>query len=89
METLRNFTRRATLLRAASIYQTRFARSDGRIPAHFEITTLTTWAPHDSQQRPLQPGSAEQRLADALHTREHPAGDKAQPRGGKGPKREP
>lgn len=72
----RNFTRRATLFKAASIYQSRFARTDGRIPASFEIATLTAWAPHESQPKPLRPGSAETRLADALQTREHSAGDK-------------
>jgi|SRR5579863_1865617 len=76
----REFTGRATLLRAAAIYQSRFARADGRIPARFEIVTLTAWAPHQSQPRPLRPGSAEARLADALRTREHKAGDKTPPR---------
>lgn len=37
--------------------------------------TLTAWAPHESQQKPLQPGSAKTRLADALGTREQPAGE--------------
>lgn len=73
----RNFTRRATLLKAASIYQSRFARADGRITASFEIATLTAWAPHESQPKPLPRGSAKTRLADALQTREHSAGDKA------------
>ncbi len=64
--------RRATLLRAIEIYQERFGLADGRIPATFEILTLTAWAPHDSQQRPLQPGSAKARLADALKVPELP-----------------
>ena len=71
--------RRATLLRAAAIYQARFARADGRIAARFEIVTLTAWAPHESQPKPLRPGSAEARLADALQTREHKTGDKPSP----------
>jgi NADH dehydrogenase [ubiquinone] 1 alpha subcomplex assembly factor 5 len=75
----RNFTRRATLLRAAAIYQARFARADGRIPARFEIVTLTAWSPHEGQPKPLRPGSAEARLADALGTREHNSGDKPAP----------
>jgi SAM-dependent methyltransferase len=75
----RNFTRRATLLRAAAIYQSRFARSDGRVPASFEIATLTAWAPHQSQPKALRPGSAEKRLADALDTPEQKTGDKATP----------
>jgi len=73
----RNFTRRATLLEAAAIYQSRFAGGDGRIRATFEIATLTAWAPHESQPKPLARGSAAARLAEALGTREHPAGDKA------------
>lgn len=62
----RTFLRRATLLRAAAIYAERFAGPDGRIPATFEIVWLSGWAPHDSQQQPLKPGSAQVRLADAL-----------------------
>ena len=65
--------RRATLARAIEIYRHRFGLANGRIPATFEIVTLTGWAPHDSQQKPLAPGSARVRLADALGTREHSA----------------
>jgi NADH dehydrogenase [ubiquinone] 1 alpha subcomplex assembly factor 5 len=75
----RHFTRRTTLMRAAEIYRARFGDKGGRIPAAFEIATLTAWAPHDAQPRPLRPGTAETRLADALGTREHKAGDKAAP----------
>jgi len=75
----RHFTRRATLLRAAEIYRARFGDEAGRIPAEFEIATLTAWAPHETQPRALRPGSAEARLADALGTKERPAGDKATP----------
>jgi SAM-dependent methyltransferase len=64
--------RRATLLRAVEIYRERFGLADGRIPATFEILTLTAWAAHASQQRPLQPGSAKARLADALKVPEFP-----------------
>lgn len=72
-------TRRDVLARACQIYQERYARPDGRIEATFEILTLTAWAPDPSQQRPLKPGSAAMRLADALGTNELKAGDK--PRG--------
>jgi SAM-dependent methyltransferase len=75
----RHFTRRATLLRAAEIYRTRFGDEAGRIPAQFEIATLTAWAPHEAQPRPLRPGSAEHRLATALGTQERPADDKETP----------
>jgi SAM-dependent methyltransferase len=68
--------RRATLQRMEAIYADRFADADGRLRASFEIIWLTGWAPHESQQKPLKPGSAAQRLADALGTREIPAGEK-------------
>jgi hypothetical protein len=52
--------------RAAEIYAGRHAEADGRIPATFQIVWLSGWAPHASQQKPLKPGSAAARLADAL-----------------------
>ncbi len=72
--------RRDVLMRAAEIYAAHYATDDGRVTATFEIITLTGWAPHESQQKPLRPGSAQARLADALGTEEHSAGDKAKPR---------
>jgi SAM-dependent methyltransferase len=69
--------KRATLLRMAEIYAERFADADGRVRATFEIAWLSGWSPHESQQKPLKPGSAAQRLADALGAKEIPAGDKA------------
>jgi SAM-dependent methyltransferase len=57
---------RAVLTRMSEIYAERFALPDGRVPATFEIIGLTGWAPHESQQKPLKPGSAKMRLADAL-----------------------
>lgn len=71
--------RRTTLQRALALYQERFGLADGRVPATFEIITLTGWAPHESQQQPLQPGTATMRLADALGTVEQPAGHAAAP----------
>jgi SAM-dependent methyltransferase len=71
--------RRATLLRMADTYAARFADADGRIRATFEIVWLSGWAPHESQQKPLAPGTGKRRLADALGAREIPAGDKAEP----------
>jgi SAM-dependent methyltransferase len=59
-------THRTVFIRAAEIYAKRFADADGRIRATFEIIWLSGWAPHESQQKPLRPGSAKQRLADAL-----------------------
>jgi SAM-dependent methyltransferase len=68
--------RRATLQRMTEIYTKRFADSDGRLHATFEIAWLSGWAPHDGQQKPLKPGSATQRLADALGAKEISAGEK-------------
>jgi NADH dehydrogenase [ubiquinone] 1 alpha subcomplex assembly factor 5 len=76
VERRRSFSRRATLLRAAALYGERFGQADGRIPASFEIVTLTAWAPHESQPQPLRPGSAKTRLADALGSTERSAGEK-------------
>lgn len=74
----RGITRRAVLLRAAEIYGERFARPSGRVTASFEVLYLHGWAPHESQPRALKPGSASQRLADALGTTEISAGEKAE-----------
>jgi SAM-dependent methyltransferase len=73
--------RRATLMRMAEIYARRFADPDGRLRATFEIVWLSGWAPDPSQQKPLQPGSAKMRLADALGTKEFPAGETPGARG--------
>jgi len=51
-------------------------RSDGRIRATFEIVWLSGWAPHESQQKPLRPGSAKTRLADALGCARDRTGEK-------------
>jgi SAM-dependent methyltransferase len=66
----RGGTRRETLLRAAELYLQRFVDKAGRLRATFEIVYLTGWAPDPSQPRPLKPGSAAARLADALGTTE-------------------
>jgi SAM-dependent methyltransferase len=69
---------RTLIARAADIYARDFCDADGRIRATFEIVTLTGWAPHESQQKPLRRGSAKVRLADALGVREISAGEKPQ-----------
>ncbi len=69
--------RRAVLARTIEIYGERFADADGRVRATFAVISLSGWAPHESQQQPLRPGSARVRLADALGTVETPAGEKA------------
>lgn len=66
VERRRSPTRRATLLRMAQLYSERFADSDGRIRATFDIIWLSGWAPHASQQQPLKPGSAKASLAEAV-----------------------
>lgn len=52
-------------------YASHFARADGKFTSTFEIVWMTGWAPHESQQKPLKPGSAKMRLADALKTKEN------------------
>ena len=69
--------RRATLMRACDIYAQHFGTPEGRVRATFEIVFLTGWAPGPGQPKPLRPGSATARLADALGTAEVSAGEKA------------
>lgn len=57
---------RAVFLKAAELYAADHADADGRIRATFQVVYLSGWAPHESQQKPLKPGSAKMRLADAL-----------------------
>ena len=76
-ERRRSPLKRATLHKMLEIYARRFADADGRLRATFEVVWLTGWAPHESQQKPLKPGSATTRLADALGAKEISAGDKA------------
>jgi SAM-dependent methyltransferase len=66
IERRRTPTRRATMLRMAQIYAERFADADGRIRATFDIVWLSGWAPHESQPKPLKPGSAKASLAEAV-----------------------
>jgi SAM-dependent methyltransferase len=66
IERRRTPTRRATMLRMAQIYGERFADADGRIRATFDIVWLSGWAPHESQQKPLRPGSAKASLEAAV-----------------------
>ena len=66
VERRRTPSRRATMLRMAQIYGERFADADGRIRATFDVIWLSGWAPHESQQQPLKPGSAKASLAEAV-----------------------
>ena len=52
-------SRRATIMRASDIYAEKFTNKEGRVPATFDIIYLTAWAPDESQQKPLQPGSGQ------------------------------
>lgn len=63
------------LRRAEDLYRAHFTDDDGRLIVTVELVFLTGWAPSDSQQKPLRPGSARSRLADALGTKETPLGD--------------
>jgi hypothetical protein len=66
IERRRSLSRRATLLEAADRYRNAFADAEGRVTATFQVIYLTGWSPHDSQPKPLRPGSAKASLADAL-----------------------
>jgi SAM-dependent methyltransferase len=66
VERRRTPSRRATMFRMAQLYRERFADADGRIRATFDVIWLSGWAPHESQQKPLQPGSAKVSLAEAV-----------------------
>jgi SAM-dependent methyltransferase len=66
LERRRTPTRRATMLRMAQIYVERFADPDGRIRATFDVIWLSGWAPHESQPKPLRPGSATASLKEAV-----------------------
>ncbi len=67
---LRKPSKKALFQAISQIYAQHFPADDNRIKATFDIITLTGWAPDDSQQKPLRPGSAQQSLANALKTTE-------------------
>lgn len=77
LERHRHPTPRAVMMRAATLYMDRFGGTDGRIPATFDILFLHGWRPSNAQPKPLRPGSATRRLADALDGTEHSAGETA------------
>lgn len=72
---LRKPTRRAVFEQAQNLYAQHFATDTGKLRASFELQVLTGWAPDASQPQPLRPGSAQQRLADALGAAEKPLRD--------------
>jgi len=61
-----NFLSRGLLQAVLAEYSQRFTDDQGRVPATFDIVYLIGWAPHESQPKPLRPGSAKASLADAL-----------------------
>lgn len=69
-EQRKGLTRRATLLHAIALYQQNFAGQDGRLPASFQVLTMTGWAPHPCQPAPAPQGCAVPGFADS---RTHPA----------------
>ncbi len=75
----RTYPGREFFMKAADYYAKNFSEPDGRIRASFEIIFVFGWSPHESQQKPLKPGSAKLRLADALSASEIGAGEKAAP----------
>ena len=66
IERRRTPTRSATLLQMSEIYTKRFSDPDGRIRASFDVIWLSGWAPHESQPKPLRPGSAKASLEAAV-----------------------
>lgn len=67
---IRSTTRRAVFDRAETLYAEHFGTDGGRLPATFELICLTGWSPAETQPKPLRPGSAQARLAEALGTKE-------------------
>ncbi|WP_298438004.1 methyltransferase domain-containing protein [uncultured Jannaschia sp.] len=65
---------RALFSEAARLYREAFPDGDG-IRATFQTIFLTGWAPSEDQPKPLRPGSAQARLADALGTTEYRGDD--------------
>lgn len=70
LERRRSCLRRDTVMKAAQIYADRFSDPDGRIRATFDLVWMSGWVPHESQQKPLKPGSAKMSLAEALKPKE-------------------
>ncbi len=60
------FVSRRFLTKMAEHYHANNTDEDGRIHATLEVAWAMAWKPHESQQKPLKPGSAMHLLADAL-----------------------
>jgi len=57
---------RAVLKLANQLYAERYGDENGLLPARFDVLHVCGWAPHNSQQQPLAPGSGQMFLGDAL-----------------------
>jgi SAM-dependent methyltransferase len=66
LERRKGFTSQRMMAFAIQYYQTHFADGDGRVRATLDVLWALAWKPHDSQQKPLKPGSAKAKLADVL-----------------------
>lgn len=62
----RDYRGRAFLAAAEVACRAQFAAPDGRLSATFETVHALGWAPHESQQKPLRPGSAQISLTEVL-----------------------
>ena len=63
----KSFTPKEILVHACNRYEEVYGDSFGRIPATFQIITLTGWAPAANQQRPAKRGSGMISLSDELN----------------------
>jgi malonyl-ACP O-methyltransferase BioC len=66
IENRKGLMKKSTMAAAALNYSRNFTDNNGKMPATFQILTMTGWAPDASQQKPLKPGSASYSLIDAL-----------------------
>jgi len=62
----RSFGPRNLFEKTEKIYRERYQDPDGKLRATFEIIFISGWSPHKSQQQPLKPGSAKNKLSDFL-----------------------
>ena len=68
----KSFSRRRTLMRACEIYVSDHADETGRVPATFELITLTGWAPAKSQPKSAPRGSGQVPLIQVLGASDDP-----------------
>lgn len=61
-----SFTRRATIMSAADFYTQNYTDENDRVPATFQVITLTGWSPDETQPKPLKPGSGQTSLTDVF-----------------------